>query len=576
MTSPLISLKQDKVRVQCAEVEEFVPRNTPLELFLKHHFPDRFDSIIGAVVNGLLTPRNALLSHTSTIVPLEKSSNHGLRIYRSTLMFVLAIASHSLYPNKRLVVSHSVADALYYYYDDLTVTQEVVSQLFQLMRKIIEANVVISQDYCSSGTVLDLLKATQKEQIVALLEQLNTPYYRINRLETSKAVEKVDLSYVDLVYFDTCLAPSTGFCSLFDLSQYNDGLLLKFPDSSYTEVVPFFDNKQLFDIYQEYNQWGKILHVDSVSSLNQKILKGPKVVKEFVQICEHLHDIKISQISSKILERFGHSSQGLVLIAGPSSSGKTTFSKRLELFLRTMAMDCLTFSLDSFYVPRIETPRDEHGNYDFESVFALDLPLLKKTIQSLLDGETTVVPGFDFKSGCRIESSRIVTLGPGSVLILEGLHALNPILFEGLDLSSKTYKIFISPLCQLNVDDQNRISTSDTRLCRRMIRDFLFRGNSCERTFTMWPFVTRGEHKHIYVHQNQADVFFNSALDYEFSVLKTFVLPLLHSLPPSSQWYTEARRLISFLSVFFSIDTEYIPKTSILREFIGNSWFDYE
>ncbi|KAL0236089.1 hypothetical protein GEMRC1_002671 [Eukaryota sp. GEM-RC1] len=529
--------------------------------------------MVACLVNGLVNPLSAHLSFSASVQPVFCFTSLGTRIYRATLMFLLAAASHTLFPSRRLIVSHSVGEALYYYYhEDSEISSNDIDLLNERVTSLVLNDFPIVQETLSFIKAVDLFTSMKRDQTVALLNHLNDPLIKINRMVNVGSQSVIDGDYIDLVYFETVLASSTGVCQSFLIEKYRGGLLLRFPTSGTFSLAPFFDNLHLYNVYEEYNFWGRVLGVDSVASLNSKAMAND--IKHFILVCEALHDQKIGKIAENITERFENGG-GLVLISGPSSSGKTTCSFRLEIALRARGRQVVTFNLDSFYLPRAETPLDEEGNYDYESVYALDLPLLRDTVKSMISGAETAIPDFDFKTGLRVERKSVVVLPKNGVLLMEGLHALNPILFEGLEFELLTYKIFISPLSQLNVDDNNRISTSDTRLCRRLVRDFKFRGNDAETTFKLWPRVVAGEHQWIYAFQDQADIFFNSALDYEFCVMKTFALPLLHSIKPTSLWYSEARRMISFLSVFHSISMEYIPFTSLLREFLGSSWFDY-
>ncbi|KAL0213691.1 hypothetical protein P9112_005875 [Eukaryota sp. TZLM1-RC] len=577
-TSPFVAhrkVTRPAITVNLPDAQVEVPSHTTIIDVLAKHYDDDEQHLVACTMDNLLTSLSQLVTHPCTIVPVFLNSELGTRIYRATAMFGLAAVSESLFPNRRLVVSHSVSEALYYFYgDEDEVSVDDVESLNLTLMELVQANFPIVQETMSHAHSVSAFRAARRNQTVLLLQQLNEPFVKVNRILNKGPNPVVNPLYMDLVYFDTCLAASTGIIQSFSVEKYRNGLLLRFPTKGTLELAPFEDNLPLFNIYQEYNTWGHVLGVSSVGHLNQKVVANQN--RDFIMTSEALHDAKIAKIADSISTQFA-ATGGIVLLAGPSSSGKTTMSMRLGIALRALGKKVVICSLDSFYLPRLETPLDEEGRFDFESVHALDLNLLKTTLVSLLNEKQAFLPSFDFKSGLRIEASHKVHLEDNGVLILEGLHALNPLLTEDIDIGpSRIFKIFISPLCQLNVDDHNRISTSDTRLCRRLLRDFKYRGNTAHKTFELWPAVVRGEQKWIYKYQDTADAFFNSALDYEFAVLSSLVQPLLRSIPPDSEWYSEARRLIAFLSVFYSIDTTFVPPTSILREFIGNSWFEYE
>jgi uridine kinase len=335
-------------------------------------------------------------------------------------------------------------------------------------------------------------------------------------------------------------------------------------------VPEFQDNPVIFDIYQEYKAWGKILNVNCVGRLNELFAQGR--ADHFVRVAETLHDKKIANIADRIHER--QEDIRVVLVAGPSSSGKTTFTKKLAIQLQVVGFNPSIISLDDYFVPREETPRDENGNYDFEALEAIDIQLLNEHLIRLFDGEEIQVPSFDFRSGRRREYGSRLALSERGILLMEGIHGLNDRLTPRVPRERK-YKIYVSALTQVNLDDHNRIPTTDNRLLRRMVRDYQFRGHSAVDTLEMWPSVRKGENTHIFPFQNSADSAFNSALDYELAVLKVYAEPLLKTVKPYHKVYTEAVRLLSFLNNFAPLPARYVPSSSILREFIGNSSFEY-
>jgi uridine kinase len=394
---------------------------------------------------------------------------------------------------------------------------------------------------------------------VLLLEHANRPADRV----------AVCGEYADL--YHAPLAPSTGFLRVFDLIPYTPGFLLRYPPKENPEALaPFEDNPVLSSIYGEYKQWGKVLHVSSVGQLNDLIAR--RGVPEFVQVAEALQDKKIARIADQVAER--REEVRLILIAGPSSSGKTTFAKKLSIQLRVVGRNPVAMSLDDYFVPRERTPRDASGEYDFEALEAIDLARLNEDIGRLLAGEEVDTPIFDFKSGAPSAKSRRMKLPERALLVIEGIHGLNDRLTHTIPRSVK-YRIYVSALTQLNLDDHNRISTTDNRLIRRLVRDYQYRGHSPARTLGMWDSVLRGEDRNIFPFQNAADSAFNSALDYELAVLKVYAEPLLHMVRPDEKQYGEACRILDFLANFGSIPASVVPESSILREFIGGSVFTY-
>jgi uridine kinase len=353
---------------------------------------------------------------------------------------------------------------------------------------------------------------------------------------------------------------------------YEEGFLLRFPATGAgNRIEPFEDNPKIFSVYSEYKKWGRILGVHSVGKLNR--LVSERAIKDYIRIAEAFHEKKIAEIADQIFQK--KDDVKTVLIAGPSSSGKTTSAKRLSIALKVMGIEPIAIGLDNYYVNTDKTPRDEKGDPDYECLEALDVPYLNEQLLSLLAGEEVTLPVYDFKTGRRREEGgKKIRLDRRTMLVIEGIHGLNEALTPQIKRETK-FKIYISALTQLNLDDHNRISTSDNRLLRRMVRDNQFRGTGAAKTFKMWPSVQRGERKHIFPFQNTADVAFNSALDYELAVLKVYAEPLLRSVKPAMKEYSEAARLLSFLGNFAPILPHYVPGTSILREFIGESEFKY-
>jgi uridine kinase len=523
-------------------------------------FFDKSDSPIVAVrINNEICALTQVIENGAYIEPVFLKSSEGSSIYRRSLCFVLGVAAQKLFPNKRLVVGHSLGYGYYYTIDlDTPITTEQITALKAEMTNIINANSTIEQNTISYKEAVDLF---DKLNLIETRKQLNyicPPRIKINTLQ----------DFSDL-YFAPLL-PSTGLLKQFDLMPYHEGFLLRFPSTADPDQLsPFEDVPQLFKVYKRYKDWGKLLGVTSAASLNQ--LVHERRVKDFVNITETLQQKCIADIADKIKDR---ANVGMVLIAGPSSSGKTTTSKKLSMQLQVLGYQPKVIELDTYYVGRDATPLDENGNYDYECLEALDVPQLNKDLVDLFAGKEVTLPSYDFKEGKRYYSGKTMILHPGDILVLEGIHGLNDKLTPLIPSENK-FKIYLSALTQLNLDDHNRIPTSDNRLIRRIVRDSQFRGKSASETIKMWPNVQKGERLHIFPFQDKADAMLNTALDYELAVLKVYAEPLLRCVSPLEREYAEACRLLRFLNNFPSIPANFVPGQSLIREFIGGSEFKY-
>jgi uridine kinase len=436
---------------------------------------------------------------------------------------------------------------------------EDIERLESEMNRLVEGNDPIRHRVLSYSAALEYFEANNQPDTALLLR-----YQNRSRIPIYQCGNYVDLAHGPLL-------PYTGLLRCFEIKNYPPGFLLRFPlKGGAGKIPPLKKNPILFSIYQEYKSWGKILKMDCVGQLNRHILDVD--IQDFIQVAEALHEKKIANIADKICERRGLIS--VVLISGPSSSGKTTFSKKLSIQLRVLGRNPVIISLDDYFLPRDQTPLDEEGKPNYETLEALDVPLLNEHLNRLLNGEEVEIPDYNFQIGDRKPVGQRLKLPQRSILILEGIHGLNDRLTPGIERKHK-YKIYVSALTQLNLDDHNRISTTDNRLIRRMIRDHQFRGHSALDTLRMWPSVRRGENNYIFPYQNSADIAFNSALDYEMSVLKVFAEPLLRTVKPDVREYAEAARLLRFLDDFLPMNPGFVPDQSILREFIGESEFSY-
>jgi uridine kinase len=407
---------------------------------------------------------------------------------------------------------------------------------------------------------MQLFKEHRQADTALLLEQRSTSRIKVNECQ----------GYMD-IYIQPLLA-NTGQLYAYELMPYQDGFLLRFPHIRSGKVIdPFVDEPQLFAVYKDYKKWGRTIGVRVVGELNSKI--ADRTIRDYIRVAEAQHARKMSDIALRIYEK--KDKIKLVLIAGPSSSGKTTSAKKLAVELMVQGMKPIAVSLDDYYRGTDQTPRDENGEPDYECLEALDVPFLNEQLQALYRGEEITLPVYEFRTGSRKESGgKKIRLSGQNILIVEGIHGLNDELTHTIDRDTK-FKVYVSPLTQLNLDDHNRIPTSDNRLLRRMVRDSQFRGMQAAGTIKMWPKVQAGERKYIFPFQEGSDAAFNSSLDYELSVLKYYADPLLRAVKPHMYEYAEAVRLLSFLENFTPIPPQYVPGTSILREFIGDSEFKY-
>lgn len=518
------------------------------------------DSIYAVKINNEVRSLEDQIQYTSTIEPVLNNSKTGSAIYRRSLCLLLATACHTLFPEKRLLVGHSLGHGYFYTFENEDeVSNDVINQLRKEMEKLIEQNIPITTKDISYQEATQLFEKLNLKETRKQLQFICEPSIKINTIN--------DFSDI---YFEP-LVRSTGVLKVFDILQYKNGFLLRFPRTSDPERLDLFkDEPKLYEIFSKYKEWGKRVNVTSAASLNQLIKQ--RQINDFIEITETFQQKNISNIASQIIEK---GTVKVVLIAGPSSSGKTTSAKKLALELRAMGYQPKIISLDCYYLGRDKTPLDEEGKPDFECLEALNIELLNQNLVDLFAGKEVCIPSYDFHSGTSyFDENCKMTLEENEILIMEGIHGLNDKLTPKVPAEYK-FKIYLSALTQLNLDDHNRISTSDNRLIRRIVRDNNFRGKPAAGTIEMWPSVTRGEELHIFPFQNNADAILNTALDYEFSVLRVYAAPLLRQVTPMEKEYSEARRLLNFLENFSTIPPTEVPPRSIIREFIGGSAFHY-
>jgi uridine kinase len=514
-------------------------------------------ALAAVLVNNEALPLSARLDVDSDVEPVPLAGARGASIYRASLSFVLTLAAKRAFPDRPIAVGHSLGHSFYYHFaDERKPTDEDVSLLEKKMRALVEASLPITLEYMAYAQALAVFH--ESSDTATLLEQRCEPKLPVNACD----------GFIDL-YF-TPLVHNTSLLRVFALKPYEDGFLLAFPSSKAPdELPPLEEMPRIFAVYYEYKKWGRIVGVHTAGKLNA--LVRARKVKDFIDIAEAFHQKKLAEIADAIYQR--RERVKMVMIAGPSSSGKTTTAKRLSIQLKVLGIEPVAVSLDNYYREADGIPLDEDGKPDLECLEALDLPFLNEQLAALLGGASVTLPVYDFKTQRRREGAA-VRLGRRTMLVIEGIHGLNDRLTTGIDAGVK-FKLYVSALTQLNLDSHNRVPTTDNRILRRLVRDYQFRGTAAARTFAMWPSVRRGEERHIFPHQNNADAAFNSALDYEIPVLKFYAEPILRAIPPTTSEFTEAARLLSFLKNFAPIPPQHVPGQSILREFIGESDFKY-
>jgi uridine kinase len=541
------------------EERERVPPGTAASSLAGRFGPPR-ETLAAVKANNEILPLPAPLEVNAFLEPVGLESPEGAMIYRRSLAFLLALAARRVFPERNLHVGHSLGNSYYYTFaDEKTPQPGEIARLGEEMRKAVGEDLPILPRWLAYTEALEHFKENRQTDTAELLEGRNGAKVLVNECG----------GFTDL-YIEP-LVERTALLLAFDLAPYQEGFLLRFPRVGRLDLEPFEDSPKIFSVYREYKRWGRIVGVHAVGQLNR--LVGNRTIRDYIRTAEAFHQKKLSEIADAIYAR--RDSTRVILIAGPSSSGKTTTAKRLSIALTVLGINPIAVSLDDYYRGVDEAPRDEKGEPDLECLEALDVPFLNEQLVALLRGEEARLPVFDFKTGRRREGGgRTIRLDRRTMLIVEGIHGLNDALTPQVEGAAK-FKVYVSALTQLNLDDHNRIPTSDNRLLRRLVRDYQFRGMGAAGTIKMWPSVQRGERKHIFPFQNGADAAFNSALDYELAVLKFYAEPLLRSVKPGAAQYAEAARLLAFLENFAPIPPQYVPGQSILREFIGESEFKY-
>lgn len=553
------------VKVNCVNTgkELFLPIGISLKEIADQIAGELDFKPLAARVNNRLEDLNMELYHPKMVEFVGISSSQGMYAYLSTLIFLLSAAVNELYPKGHFQLAHKVIDSFFCTIDTGGVTndmEEVAAAVTERVKKYVDADIHIEPVEEETSVVIEKFRNAGRADIALLLENYHDLYATYYKMGTH-----IEYQYGPQVY-------STGDITDFELIPCPEGFLLSVKAYAQRGITrtDVLQTKE-FGVYHEATEWNKRMHAGCVGEINASILERHGS-GWLIKVAEALQEKKISQLADQIAE----SGKRIVLIAGPSSSGKTTFSKRLEVALGAIGKESYPISLDDFFVEREQTPPDEDGKPDFESLYAIDIPLLNKTLKSLLAGKKTNLPAFDFLTGHKIyrDENRNICLKKDAVLVIEGLHGLNPGLMTEISYDD-CFRIFVSPLTSLSLDDHTRFSANDNRLLRRISRDAAHRGRSAQATLASWASVRKGELKWILPYQENADVFFNTALIYELAVIKPYAEDLLREVPQNCEEYAEARRLLARLAYLLPLSDKEIPPTSIIREFVGGSSFRY-
>lgn len=545
-----------KIQYQDKIIE--IEKEIKIQDLLKEEIKTSEYPVIGAIFNNEYVNLGYVVKQDGEVKLVDLASKEGTKIYRRTIIYILGKAVEEVCPGKKIMVNYQLPNSMFCELEGTEITEEMIQQLNDKMHQIAQKDLPI-------------------RQVVMTREQAKE-FYEKN--DISKGRLQLDLEenqeifmYYCEDYYNYCygtIANRTGITKIFEIIKYEDGFLVRYPSSDKPEQLPkLIQTKKLAWALDEYDDIHKILNVNTVYKLNKAIEEDN--VKDIIMLDEALHEKKIANIADKIAK---NRNVKMILIAGPSSSGKTTFAQRLGIQLRINRIKPVTISVDNYFVEREDTPRDENGNYDFECIEAIDLELFNEHLTRLLNGEEVEMPEFDFHVGTKRYNGKKIKLEPDQVLVIEGIHCLNDKLTSKIAKEQK-YKIYISALTVLNMDRYNRISTTDTRLVRRIVRDHQFRGYNAKHTIGTWHMVNRGEEKNIFPYQEQADSIFNTSLIYELSALKEIAVPLLEEIKQEEPEYAEARRLINMLKYFEPIPAEYVPTNSLLKEFLGGGSFKY-
>ena len=537
--------------------EIFVEKGKPIHEIIKENKLRGNIPIVLATINGEIHELSENIDKEGNFDIIDTSKNVGVNVYTRSIQFVMIKAVKEVFPDAVVTIEHSInRGVIGGIHKSIPLGIDDIPLIKEKMIEIIKKDLLINKTCVTKAEAIKVFQGYNMDDKVRFLNHL-----------VDETVMLYELGGL-YDYFYGRMAYSTGELKYFELNYYETGFLLRFPlEVDPLKIPRFVDYKKLDKIYYETKKWGNIMGVGDVGSLNDKVVNGD--VFNIIRVSEGFHEKKIANIADLVSEK---EKIKLILIAGPSSSGKTTFSRRLGIQLRVNGLIPVPISLDDYFVDREHTPRDENGDFDFESIYALDLKLFNNNLQDILEGKEVSIPSFNFKTGKREWSEEKIMLPRNGVIIVEGIHGLNEKLTALIPKEQK-FKIYISALTQLNIDNHNRIFTTDVRMIRRIVRDYLSRGYGAEDTLKMWSSIRRGEEKNIFVFQEEADVMFNSTLVYELCILKKYALTELDKIDEDSPVYYEAVRLKSFLGFFKDVEVEMVPENSILREFVGGSCF---
>lgn len=562
-----LSMIQEAAPRTCAQVKFpdgtilEAPVGTPLETYV-HAYERRQASggmlTVAAIVDGSLRELTMPVQRDVCVELVRTDSGDGSRIYRRSLAFLLTVAATELFPGTQVIVDYALPSGAFFckVHRRPSFTPDELEAIKARMREIVAACDPITRHRIPLDEARRVFQECGDDDKVRLLEFRQKDYLTIYRLRG------------EADYFYGYMVPHTGYLTLFNVLPEDDGFILQYPRRESPNIIrPHTKSPQLTEVFRQTEEWLTLLGVEDIGHLNQAIRDGR--ARELVLVNEALHERHIANIAGRISARHQDGLR-IVLIAGPSSSGKTTFSKRLAVQLMAHGLHPYTLEMDRYFVERHLTPRDETGEYDFEALEAVDLELFNEQLLALTSGEPVHIPHYDFKTGLRSFEEQAITLSKAQILIIEGIHGLNPRLVQALP-TERLYRVYVSALTQLNIDRHNRVPTTDVRLIRRIVRDATYRGYSALDTLSRWESVRRGEKRNIFPYQENADVMFNSALLYELAVLRPLAEPLLLQIEPRQAHYIEARRLLSILSWLTDMDTNLVPDNSLLREFIGGS-----
>jgi uridine kinase len=532
------------------------PRGASAEEFVAAIKTEEESPIVAAIINGDLRELSYPIKMEANLKPVTMSSADGARVYRRSLTFLLEYAFQQLFPEAKLTIDHSVSSGGYYCQVEgrEPLSAEERWMLNQRMQAEVESDLRFEREEVPLNEAIQYFEELGQDDKVNLLKHRQKDYLTLYKLGEHKD------------YHHGYMVPSTGYLRWFDLQECNGGFVLRFPRRHLpSQLLPMSTSSQLLETFQRYGRWLTRLGIENVGALNNAIAEERG--QEVVLVSEALHEQYIADIARQIASQ--RDELRLILIAGPSSSGKTTFSRRLTVQLLALGISPFPLELDNYFVNREENPRDENGDFDFETIEALNLPRLAEDLMKMTRGKEVQMPHYNFKTGTS-EAGETVQLRDGQLIILEGIHGMNPRLIP-FELQSQAFRVYVSALTQLNLDRHNRVSTTDTRLLRRIVRDARDRGYTAKDTISRWESVRRGEKRHIYPYQENANVMFNSALVYELSTVKRFAEPLLRQVPYGTPEYIEAKRLLAFLEWFLPLNDELVPDNSLAREFLGGS-----